>query len=140
MLENLDWIVDISSYLKIFFVNFGRGIYYCKSILLKLQLQFTKRLRNSFYCNVLNLHKLKRCVLAFWISNWGHYIFVCGLISVLHFQIKSSFSSKKNHPRWNLWHAFIKKLSNFNVKNIKGKFCSPGTWSSAKFCRIAKQH
>ena len=36
-----------------------------------------------------------------------------GVISVLLFQIKSSFSGKRKHPRWNLRHTVVKKLLKF---------------------------
>ena len=37
-----------------------------------------------------------------------------GVISDIHFPMKTSFSAKK-HPRWNLSHTFEKKLLKFNM-------------------------
>ena len=55
-----------------------------------------------------------------------------GVISVLHFQVKSGFSSEKKHPWENLRFTFVEKMLKVKRSKIKENSVADRTWSSAK--------
>ena len=84
---------------------------------LKLQLHFIKKFKMIFAVPCFYFCQFKKCLtfLKFYnrleILMFLSFVFV---ISVIHFQIRSSFSCEKKHLFWNLSHTFVEKLVKFN--------------------------